>query len=108
MSTTGTIQIDINGEQYETELTASYLENRKYQIADKSIVKSSIPGLITEIKVKVGDKIKKGKPIFILEAMKMLNEFTLNYDVEIEEILIEKGDIIVKDQPLFKVFPLED
>lgn len=36
-----------------------------------SEVKSKVPGVVDEVKAAVGDKIEKGQPIVILEAMKM-------------------------------------
>lgn len=53
--------------------------------------------------VKVGDKVKKGDVICIIEAMKIMNEITSQYDGEIAEILIENESMVEYNQPLFRI-----
>lgn len=53
--------------------------------------------------VKVGDKISKGDTLCILEAMKMMNELTAEFDCTIVEILPPEGSLVEYGQPLFKV-----
>ena len=50
-----------------------------------------------------GDKVKKGKPLCILEAMKLMNEFQAEFDLEIVAILVEKGSMVEFGAPLFEV-----
>ena len=50
-----------------------------------------------------GDMIKKGKPICILEAMKLMNEFQAEFDLEIVEILVDDGKMVEFGAPLFEV-----
>ncbi len=50
-----------------------------------------IPGLILEIKVKVGDIVTAGQVVAILEAMKMENSLTSHVSGTIKEIRIDKG-----------------
>lgn len=50
-----------------------------------------------------GKTIKKGQPLCILEAMKMMNTLEAEYDCVIEEILAANGDLVEFDQNLFKV-----
>ena len=57
----------------------------------KSGVKSPLPGVILEIKVKVGDAVKKGQTIIILEAMKMENEIRAVADGIVKEIFVEEN-----------------
>ncbi len=52
---------------------------------------------------KVGDKIKKGQTLCIIEAMKIMNELEAEFDCEILEILVEDGQPIEFDTPLFRV-----
>ena len=56
----------------------------------ESIV-APIPGLILEIKVKVGDTVSAGQVVAILEAMKMENSLTSHVSGTIKEIRIDKG-----------------
>ncbi len=53
--------------------------------------------------VEVGDKVKKGKTICILEAMKLMNEFQAEFDLEIVNILVENGRMVEYGTPLFEV-----
>jgi len=53
--------------------------------------------------VKVGDKVKAGQTVCIVEAMKIMNEITAEFDCEILEILVEDGQAVEFDTPLFKV-----
>ena len=53
--------------------------------------------------VKVGDQVKKGQTVCILEAMKMMSEIPAPMDCVIEEILVENGSLAGYDAPLFRV-----
>ena len=62
----------------------------------KSGVKSPLPGVILDIKVNVGDTVKKGQTIIILEAMKMENGINAECDGTITEIKVKAGDSILE------------
>ena len=51
----------------------------------------------------VGQVIKKGQPIGIIEAMKIMNEIEAEFDCKIVEILVEDGQPVEFDMPLFSV-----
>ena len=53
--------------------------------------------------VKVGDTVRKGQTLCILEAMKIMNELEAEYDCKILEILVEDGEPVEYDKPLFRV-----
>lgn len=53
--------------------------------------------------VKVGDTVKKGQAIAILEAMKIMNELEAEFDCKIVEILVNDGQAVEYDMPLFVV-----
>lgn len=53
--------------------------------------------------VEVGSKVKKGDVLCIVEAMKIMNEITSDYDGEIVEILRRDEDIIEYGMELFKI-----
>lgn len=50
---------------------------------------------------KVGDKIKKGQPVCIIEAMKLMNEIESEFDGEIVKILVNNEEMVEFGQPLF-------
>lgn len=53
--------------------------------------------------VKVGDSIKKGQIVGIIEAMKLMNEVESEFDGVIKEILIGNEEVVEYGQPLFRV-----
>ncbi|EOA3392247.1 acetyl-CoA carboxylase biotin carboxyl carrier protein [Enterococcus hirae] len=53
----------------------------------------------------VGDSVKKGEVICIIEAMKLMNEITSEVDGKIVEILVENEAVVEYDQPLFRIQP---
>ncbi|NJN30380.1 MAG: acetyl-CoA carboxylase biotin carboxyl carrier protein [Synechococcales cyanobacterium RM1_1_8] len=53
--------------------------------------------------VAVGDKIKAGQTVCILEAMKLMNELESEVSGEVVEILVENGQPVEFDQPLMRV-----
>lgn len=54
--------------------------------------------------VKVGDKVKKGDVLCIVEAMKLMNEITATHDGEIVDICISNGAVVEFGQTLFKLY----
>jgi acetyl-CoA carboxylase biotin carboxyl carrier protein len=53
--------------------------------------------------VKVGDRVKKGQVIGILEAMKIMNELEAEFDCEILNVLVSDAQSVEYDMPLFAV-----
>lgn len=54
----------------------------------------------------IGKKIAKGGKLCIIEAMKMMNALEAEFDCEIVRILVNNGDMVEFDQPIFEVKPL--
>ncbi len=63
----------------------------------------SAPSPDSESFVKVGDRVKKGQVIAVLEAMKIMNELEAEFDCKIISVLISDGDAVEYDMPLFAV-----
>lgn len=53
--------------------------------------------------VSVGDSVKKGQTLAIIEAMKLMNEIESEYDGIIEEILVKNGQPVEYGQPIFRI-----
>lgn len=51
----------------------------------------------------VGDSVKKGEIVCIIEAMKLLNEIVSDYDGVVTEVLVENEDVVEYGQPLFRI-----
>jgi len=54
----------------------------------------------------VGKKVAKGGKLCIIEAMKMMNALEAEFDCEVVRILVNNGDMVEFDQPIFEVKPL--
>ena len=59
-------------------------------------IKAPLPGVILDIKVKVGDAVAKGQTIAILEAMKMENNINADREGTVVSINVEKGQSIAE------------
>ena len=66
----------------------------------KEIIKAPMQGLIVDVKVKAGQKVKTGDEIVILEAMKMENPIVAPCDGTVSEIRVTKGDTVNTDDIL--------
>lgn len=55
--------------------------------------------------VKVGDRVRKGQPVCLLEAMKMMSEIPAPCDCEITAVLKENGALVSFGEPLFRYQP---
>lgn len=53
--------------------------------------------------VKVGDRVKKGDVVCIVEAMKLMNEITAEFDGEVVDVCVRSGDVVEYGQTLFKL-----
>jgi acetyl-CoA carboxylase biotin carboxyl carrier protein len=53
--------------------------------------------------VKIGDKVKKGQTLCIIEAMKLMNEIESEYDGEIVKVCINNEEMVEFGQPLFVI-----
>jgi acetyl-CoA carboxylase biotin carboxyl carrier protein len=55
--------------------------------------------------VEVGDRIRTGQAVCIIEAMKLMNEIEAEVSGQIVEILVENGEPVEYGQPLMRVNP---
>lgn len=53
--------------------------------------------------VVVGDTVKKGQTVAIVEAMKLMNDIESDFDGTVAEILVENGEMVEYGQPLFRI-----
>jgi len=70
--------------------------------AKVSEAKAPMPGLVLKVFVAVGDEVKKGDNLFILEAMKMENIIKAPADVTVKAVKIKPGDKVEKNQVLLQ------
>lgn len=103
------IQVIQKSEQLnENEKQIEVAEKEKLQ--DEEIVKSPMVGTFyskpspnANSYVEIGQKVKKGDVLCIVEAMKLMNEIESEFDGEITEILVQDGEAVEYGKPLFKI-----
>lgn len=93
---TDKIQIHECGRVYKTRYTRKFMERKKWEAPNPSQVRSIIPGSVTEVLVKPGDKVKKGSKLMIYEAMKMKNVIVSPFDAVVESVEVKAGDKLPK------------
>lgn len=57
-------------------------------------IKTPLPGVIIDVKVNVGDTVKKGDTVVVLEAMKMENNINADRDGKVTAVQVAKGDTV--------------
>ncbi len=96
----------INGKSFDVQLRDRYDEllhelgldaTTSQKIAD---LKAPMPGLVVDIPVSIGQVVKKGETLLILEAMKMENTLKAIADVTITKIVVKKGQAVDKNEVL--------
>ena len=93
--------------------TAAPAQQEPEQIAEEkggNVVKSPLVGTFyaapsedAQPFVKVGDTVKKGQTLAIVEAMNLMNEIESEFDGVVTEILVENEDNVEYGQPLFRI-----
>ena len=68
-----------------------------------SPIKAPLPGTITELKVNVGDTVKKGDILLVLEAMKMQNNIESEYDGTVTAITVKQGETVMEGAVLLTI-----
>ena len=116
-----TATVVVNGEEYKVEMEPEPVEEKKVVVrkpvegADsssegsasgsaavntKNAVKAPLPGVITEICVNVGDEVKAGDTVVVLEAMKMANNIEAEKGGKITAICVKTGQTVMEDDAL--------
>ena len=116
------LTIEINGVSYDVDiekkekktpilsvskvLSSSIETNKKTSKpgdVQPNSIKAPIPGTILKINYNVGDTVKLGDTVIILEAMKMLNNIVSEINGIIAEVLVSPGDEVGVGDPLISV-----
>lgn len=70
---------------------------------DEIIVKAPAPGVVTELMVTAGEKIRRGRTLLLLEVMKMENDITAPREGIVAQVMVSKGASVVTGTPLVKI-----
>ena len=68
-----------------------------------SPVKAPLPGTISSVNVKVGDKVNVGDTVVVLEAMKMQNNIEAENSVTVTSIFVNQGDSVMEGATLITI-----
>lgn len=90
--------------------TTQKIEEKIETVEDGNVVKSPMVGTFyskpspdSDSYVKVGQKVKKGDVLCIIEAMKLMNEIESEFDGEVVEILVKDEETVEYGKPLFVI-----
>jgi biotin carboxyl carrier protein len=112
-----TAEVEVNGTPYKVlmdkptkkqvitvkrpvQTITSPVVSRPASAASGGAVKSPLPGVILSIDCKVGDTVKKGQKLLVLEAMKMENTISSDRNGVVTEIKVNKGDSVLESAEL--------
>lgn len=109
----GVIEVTVNGEAYSVVREKEPVVEKKKVVVKPAPVKKSdegndlqdalcspLPGTVVGINAKVGQEVKEGDSLIILEAMKMDNNLTAERDGKVKAILVEEGEVVKENTPL--------
>lgn len=110
--------VNVNGEDFKVQLEKPEEPKTEKPILGKPIsensddspslanvntnnaVKAPLPGTITGINVEVGQEIKAGDTVVVLEAMKMANNIEAEKDGKVTAICVKLGQAVLEEDPL--------
>ena len=103
-----TVCFELNGIRRDVQVPDEAAQQKivKVPMADplnKGEVGSSIPGAVSKINVKVGDKVEENQTLITIEAMKMETAITAQIDGVVESIEVAEGDTVKCGQLLMKI-----
>lgn len=87
---------------YNEEMLLHESLKRGGQFGKERDLKANMPGKIIEIFAKPGEVIAAGKPLLIMEAMKMENEIRTPVEVKIREVMVKQGQAVETGQILMQ------
>lgn len=96
-------KIALEGGTFETRVTRKYQGRKPYEKQDPRIIKAVIPGVVAAIETKVGNAVKPGDTMMILEAMKMLNRIKSQTYGTVKVIRVTPGEKVAKGQVLLEI-----
>lgn len=114
------VTVTVNGEEYKVEMEQEPEEEKKVvvrpaaqtsqssdanetssaSVNTNNAVKAPLPGVITSIEVAVGDEVKAGDTLLVLEAMKMANNIEAEKDGKVTAICVQPGQSVMEDDAL--------
>lgn len=101
--------VKINSNIYEIDISSQLdllIQEMGLSLGSAQIIndiKAPMPGLILDVLVQVGDTVKEGDYLLVLEAMKMENTLTALGDGVVKSVSVIKGEKVEKNQLLIEI-----
>ena len=114
--------LTVNGEEFKVEMEKEAEPEKKKPVLGKpaataesasdepaankaavnknNAIKAPLPGVITDIKVAVGDEVQVGDTVIVLEAMKMANNLQAEKAGKVTAICVKVGESVMEDDAL--------
>ncbi len=80
---------------------AQRMRRQRHQSEDS--LSAAMPGQISQVLVKAGDRVQRGQPLLVLEAMKMEIKITAPHDGQVVRVLVEQGQLVDRGQGLIEM-----
>jgi pyruvate carboxylase len=93
----------IDGDKYRTRYNSKFEKRKTWKNPNPKKITSSIPGTVVKVYTKVGEEVKKGDPILLLEAMKMKNKILFHIDGKVKSIKVKEGERVPKDHLMLEM-----
>ena len=90
----------INGQEYFIEIEEGCGEDEIATYSGRPEIRAGVPGTIFKVLVNVGDKVAKGQPVMVIEAMKMEIEVASTEEGVVSAVSVKQGDTVVNNQVL--------
>ena len=97
----GTIHVFWRGRAYVLERAAAAAAVRA--LAPPGTYEAPMPGRVVAVKVQAGDRVSKGQPLLVIEAMKMETALRAEQDGVVRTVAVAEGDRVVPGQPLVEL-----
>ena len=115
------VTVCVNGEEYKVEMEKEAEPEKKKPVLGKpavaattddaptankaainknNAIKAPLPGVITDILVAVGDEVKVGDTVVVLEAMKMANNLQAEKAGKVTAVCVKIGESVMEDDAL--------
>ena len=101
------VVLTIDGKTFEADVVMAengncniLMDGRSSNAQQNDRITSPMPGKVVKIPVSVGQEMKAGETVIVIEAMKMQSNYKVTSDCRIKEILVQEGDNIAGEQTL--------
>lgn len=95
--------IALESGDFQSLPTKKYLQRKTFEKESPGIIKAQIPGTVDQVLVAIGQSVRKGDTLMILEAMKMLNRIKAPIDGIVGQLPSAPGSKVSKNQLLVEL-----